>query len=123
MVAFDVQPLPLRVHPAKAGLEQFERYVWIANAKALHVVGGPLVSPAPAFTTEVAPRKTTITAPGRTFASLGVNGRLLQFICATGPAGRVPALGVHVRFSNSVSLARLISAAWAVLPPRSGWCF
>ena len=39
MVALDVQPLP-RVHPAKAGLEQFERYVWIANAKALHVVRG-----------------------------------------------------------------------------------
>src|SRR5271170_6623441 len=30
---------------------------------------------------------------------------------------------LHVRFSNSVSLARLISAASAVLPPRSGWCF
>jgi hypothetical protein len=38
VVTLDVQSPP-RVHPAKAGLEQFERYVWIANAKALHVVG------------------------------------------------------------------------------------
>jgi hypothetical protein len=66
VVALDVQP-PLRLHPAKAGLEQFERYVWIANAKARHVVGDPPSGCARAgisatLPTEAASRKTTIAA-------------------------------------------------------------